>query len=103
MKTDYDREEASSWPDFGERRCIVCGDMPTEEHHIPPKGTGGRRHWEGALVRLCETCHRRWHRHELHLMLIGGRWHWMGRSSVLTANIWTPCHDDDYWDRIDWL
>ena len=111
MSRVYDREEVHTWPDMGERRCIVCGSYPVNHHHIPPIGSGRRGSWQGALLALCGSgttgCHGLWHHGDLELRFMDGRWMWRGMDSRgLFARRWTPCHDDAWWmdqDEIDWL
>lgn len=103
----YDRENAASWPDMGERRCIVCGSPSPNKHHMPPKGTGRKGKWQGALLALCGSgttgCHGRVHHGDLELRFMEGRWWWRGRSRHVESRRWVPCRDDDDWDEIDWM
>lgn len=100
MSIVHDRELSGTWPDMGERLCIVCGQSPTQPHHMPPKGMAGERGWKGAILRLCPICHSRFHRNELELAYMG-RWMWRGIDGRgIQARRWTPCHNDDFWHEI---
>ena len=109
------REEAASWPDMVQDRCIVCGRWVNHRpdgtpcvHHIPPIGTGKRKAWEGALVALCGTgttgCHGRFHHADLELGFIDGAWRWRGtRADGYSTDVWIPCQTESEWDETDWL
>ena len=97
MSIVWNREEAASWPDFGERLCIVCGQHPTEGHHMPPKGMAGGMGWQGAILRLCHRCHMSFHANRIELLFANCRWWWRGEVGNTVSRRWTPCHDDDYW------
>lgn len=105
------REDAASWPDMLGELCIVCGRHRGYEtpyggtHHMPPVGTGKRGEWQGARLALCGSgttgCHGLYHAGRLRLRCIEGVWHWKGTNAAgRRAKIWTPCHDDSFWEAI---
>lgn len=43
--------------------CCVCGDRPTESHHLVRRSRGGHT---GPCMSLCVTCHMEAHQNKLH-------------------------------------
>ena len=100
------RENCEEWQDMTGDCCVVCGRYKANKHHEPPKGTGGKRAWEGALISLCGSgvtgCHGLRHAGKLELAFDDEKgWMWKGENSHgIKVNEWVSCRDDDYWNAL---
>lgn len=92
------RDELLNCPSMKGRFCGICGKPKTNDHHVVPKGMGGRKN-EGATVPLCGMgnvvsagCHGKVHHGEIILGYEDG-WYWSKDGET-----WKPLRQD--WDEL---
>lgn len=71
--------------------CVICGSPSAHVHHEPPRGMGGGGYLDlggyslrPALLRLCESCHRK--RHDMELSIT---WEW---EDPIFEEMWSTGH-----------